>query len=209
MSDIEIENQTGADIIDATQNAVIEAVSNVSQIIEKTSEDAGGIDNRPSEMFYASAEFWVGAAFVLVVIVLGRPLFGAVKKLLNKRRDNIIAEIDEAANLQFSAQELLARYERQFLNTQKEINEIVQSTSKELEAYTDHQKKLLENDLMQAQKKARQKIDETIEKTRAEISKNIAEKTMKIVFQNLNQNFKDAQKSKMIDESIKNILDVL
>ena len=55
---------TGNDIIDATQNAVISAAENVSEIIEKTSENIHG--HGP---FYHNPEFWVGLAFILVVPV--------------------------------------------------------------------------------------------------------------------------------------------
>ena len=57
---------SGKEIIDAAQNAVMQAADDVSGIIENTAEQLHGHE----EIFYQSAEFWVGVAFVLVVLLL-------------------------------------------------------------------------------------------------------------------------------------------
>ena len=206
MSDIE--NTTGADIIDATQNAVVEAVTNVSQMIEKTSAESVFESGGTHEVFYASAEFWVGVAFVLVVIVLSKPVFRVLKSLLNRRRNRIIDEMNEAANLKLDAQNLLARYERLFLNTQNEIDALVADIQKEFQAYAASQKQLLENELKQNELKAEREVEAAIEKIRDEINLQIAQKTMDIVLKRL-KNIDSKQKSKLIDESIDNILNQL
>lgn len=68
----------GKEIIDATQNAVIEAAENVANIIDNTAAELDG----HHEVFYQSAEFWVAMAFVLVVAALARPIGRTVVALL-------------------------------------------------------------------------------------------------------------------------------
>lgn len=70
----------GKEIIDATQNAVIEAAENVANIIDNTAAEL----DRHHEVFYQSAEFWVAMAFVLVVAALARPIGRTVVALLKK-----------------------------------------------------------------------------------------------------------------------------
>lgn len=98
----------GKEIIDATQNAVIEAAENVANIIDNTAAELDG----HHEVFYQSAEFWVAMAFVLVVAALARPIGRTVIALLKKRIARIIARIREASALQEDAQKLLADYEK-------------------------------------------------------------------------------------------------
>ena len=50
----------GNDLIDATQNAIIDAAENVSEVFDKANPDvAHQITDVP---FYADVEFWVGMA---------------------------------------------------------------------------------------------------------------------------------------------------
>lgn len=102
---------SGKEIIDAAQNAVMQAVDDVSGIIENTAEQLHGHE----EIFYQSAEFWVGVAFVLVVLLLAGPIGRLVRSMLNKRIDNITKRIHDAAELRDEAQKLLADYEKNFL----------------------------------------------------------------------------------------------
>ena len=70
--------QTGNDLIDATQNAIIDAAENVSEVFEKNNPDISHqLENVP---FYADVEFWVGMAFVLAICVLAKPAFCFLKK---------------------------------------------------------------------------------------------------------------------------------
>ena len=66
-----LENNAGKELIEATQEVVIDAVNDVGNIIKTTTE---GIANTNHELFYQSPEFWVGMAFVTVVAVLYIPL---------------------------------------------------------------------------------------------------------------------------------------
>ena len=209
MSDTTFENETPSDIIDATQNAVIEAVSNVSEMIEKTSDESTFSTYHSSEIFYLSAEFWVGMAFVLVVVALIKPVSKALKALLIKRRDRIIAELDEAAALKSEAQMLLAKYERLFLNAKKEVDAIVSETSNNMIAFEKEQKQSLENELEQKKRQVQKQIDGEIEKTRSALNAQITNKTIAIVTQKLNENLTQKKKSKLIDASIQNILQKL
>lgn len=49
------ENIPNHEIIDATQNAVLNAAETVADVIETTAQEIGGHE----EVFYQSAEFWV------------------------------------------------------------------------------------------------------------------------------------------------------
>lgn len=209
MTDVTVEHAPTSDIIDATQNAVIEVVTNVSEMIEKTSADSTFSDTHHHEPFYLSAEFWVGMAFVLVVIFAFRPVLAFIKRGLINRRQRIISELEGAATLKSDAQVLLAKYERRFLNTQKEVEDIANRASEELARYLKTQKEMLESDLQKKQNEAQKHIDAEIAKTIGDLNTHITAKTIEILTHHLKDDLTDAQKSKLIDTSIKNILQKL
>ena len=102
------ENIPNHEIIDATQNAVLNAAETVADVIETTAQEIGGHE----EVFYQSAEFWVAMSFVLVVVGLARPIGKVLHSLLQKRGENIAERISSAATMKEDAQKLLAQYEK-------------------------------------------------------------------------------------------------
>ena len=201
----EFENST-TDILDATQNAVIDAVNSVSEMIEKTAAESTFESAPRAEPFYQSAEFWVGVAFVLVVVFLFKPVSKALKNLLNARRERIIKELEDAASLQDEAQKLLARYERQYLNTKSEVQQIINQTQSELSSYRQRKTDELESELFKKQKEADLIIEAAIDKTRSEMNDAISKKTIEIVITRLQKELTKKERSKLIDQSITNIL---
>jgi F-type H+-transporting ATPase subunit b len=80
------------------------------------------------------AEFWVAAAFVIFLGVLG--YFRVHTLLLNsidERRDRIKSELDEALRLKSEAQALLAQYQSKQQDAEREAQAIVASAKTEAE----------------------------------------------------------------------------
>lgn len=206
---LETQQTTKTDFIDATQNAVIDAVNSVSEIIEKTTAETLFEPQTKTDPFYTSAEFWVGAAFVLVVAVLAKPLLQTLTNLLIRRREKIKSQLYEAASLRDDAQKLLAQYERQFLNAQNEIDEIISKTKQELSDLSTQKTQSLEAELLKRQKEAENVIEAAIEKARNEMTSAISQKTIQLVKSHIEENLTKSQRSKLIDTSISNILKTL
>ena len=98
---------TGRELLDATQNAVINAVENVSEIIE-TKEEQKVVTKieqivEPKESFYLETEFWVAMAFFLLLIGLIWPISKVIKSLLKAKINDVTQRIDNAINLRDEA----------------------------------------------------------------------------------------------------------
>ena len=195
--------ETGAEILDATQNALIEAVTNVSELIAESSAP------QETEVFYQTAEFWVGMAFVLVVILLARPLYFAGKKFLLKHKKGVIDRIFEAQNLLYDAQKLLAKYARQLQTAPEEIEQISLSSAQELEAYKTEETANLEAEFSKRQKEAEGLINTATQKARSEIYALMSAQTTKVVEAYFAKNLTAKKKSEAINTSIKHILSAL
>ena len=188
---------SGKEIIDAAQNAVMQAADDVSGIIENTAEQLHGHE----EIFYQSAEFWVGVAFVLVVLLAG-PVGRLVRSMLNKRIDNITKRIHDAAELRDEAQKLLADYEKKFLNADKEAQAILNKSQKEIEYLKKENLAKLEEEMKIKEKEAEDRITASKEKAAREISDLTSELTIKTVKAAIVKNLDAKTQNKLIDDSI-------
>lgn len=189
---------SGKEIIDAAQNAVMQAADDVSGIIENTAEQLHGHE----EIFYQSAEFWVGVAFVLVVLLLAGPVGRLVRSMLNKRIDNITKRIHDAAELRDEAQKLLADYEKKFLNADKEAQAILNKSQKEIEYLKKENLANLEEEMKIKEKEAEDRITASKEKAAREISDLTSELTIKTVKAAIVKNLDAKTQNKLIDDSI-------
>jgi len=143
-----MENNTGKNIIDATQNAVIEAAENVSNIIAHSTEATG----HGHEVFYLSAEFWVAMAFALTILLLAKPIYKAVNGMITKRIEYISRRLANAAEIKDDAEKLLASYERKFRNIDKEVEAIIKKSQNEIDYIRKASLSKLEQDMAQKEK---------------------------------------------------------
>lgn len=188
----------GKEIIEATQNAVMEAAQNVSDMIGQTATEIEG----SHEAFYLEAEFWVAAAFVLVVVALAKPIGKALSLMLKKRIADIITRIDEASQLQMDAQKLLAEYQNKFNKAQDEANEILKKSQKEVEYFKTESLSKLEQDMKVKTSEADERLNSAKEKAAQEITSLTSELTIQAVRQTIFNKLGKSEKSKLIDNSI-------
>lgn len=198
----------GMELIDKTQNAVIEAVDSVSGLIAETAETTE-TPTHEHEIFYKSAEFWVGFAFILVVVALAKPISRLLKGMLTKRRDEISERINQAEKLHDDAQKLLAEYERKYVHAEEEADIVLQKANRQIENVRTEELKKLESELKQKQKDADGIISSVKAKTEAEINSKTAKQAIKTAYLYLKENISPEQHAKLIDESIKNITEKL
>ena len=87
------QNLPNREIIDATQDAVLNAAGSVANVLENTAHEISG----HGEAFYLSPEFWVGVSFVVAVVGLAKPVSKALYGMLKKRGESIAERIKDAA----------------------------------------------------------------------------------------------------------------
>ncbi len=191
---------TSKEIIDATQNAVIEAADSVANIIETTAHDIHG-----QEAFYEHPTFWVAVSFVLVILVLGKPVGNLVKTMLQKRVDGIIKRITDAANLKDDAQKLLVEYERKFINADAEADKILQKNKREIELLKKESLDKLKSDMAIKEKEAEGRLAAAQEEAMKEIANLSSELTIKAVKAAIAEKLDGKAQDELIDNSIKMI----
>lgn len=191
---------TGKELIEATQNAVIETADSIAGLIETTAHDIHG-----QEAFYEHPTFWVAVSFVLVILVLGRPVGKLIKKMLEKRIENIISRISEAANLKDDAQKLLVEYERKFVNAEIEAGKILQRSQKEIELLKKENLDKLKNDMAIKEKEAENRLMAARNEVMSEIAGLTSRLTVNAVREAVAAKLSDQKQDELIEQSIAKI----
>lgn len=189
------------EIIDTTQNAVIEAADSVAQVVESVEHQISGHGGA----FYENPEFWVAMAFVLVVLALSRPIARLLGELLNRRIEAIADRITEAQKLNEDAQKLLSEYEKKYLNAEKEARNILRRSEKEIELLKEERLKKLEADMEMRQKEAEQRIEATQEAAVKEIMALTSEAAVRALKEVLARDLTKKEQDRLIEASIAEI----
>lgn len=195
------ENVPNREIIDATQDAVLNAAGNVAAAIENTAHEISG----HGEIFYQSAEFWVAVSFVLVVVALARPVGKALYSMLKKRGENIAERIHSAAELKEEAQKLLAQYEKQYRLAQQEAKEILAKSEREVNILKNDSLSKMEYDMAVKEADAKARIATAQQDAVKEISAAAAERAVAAVRAALLKGLDDKAQDKLIDQSIEEL----
>lgn len=181
---------SGKEFIDMTQNAVVNATESLVSDVSLPAHHYA--------VFYENPVFWVAVSFVLVVVLLARPIGKMAKQLLQKRVDGIIKRIEDAANLKDDAQKLLVEYERKFVNADAEANAILQKSTKEIELLKKESLEKLKQDMAAKEKEA----EERLKASQSEVMNEIVTMTSDVTIAALKKVFSEKLNQKMQDELI-------
>ena len=197
----DILSETGEKLIDATQNVIMDAAENVSQVIETAAEKS--IIHEPSPVpFYTEIEFWVGLSFVLTILLLYKFAGKLFKNLLLGHSQKVVSEIEEAVKLRDDAQKLLAKYERQALNLNSEAEQIFNESQKNLQNLKNRKTADLKKKLRHKQQETALRISAATEKNRSEINAVISLRATELAHKAIEQYINNTEKSLLIDEAI-------
>jgi F-type H+-transporting ATPase subunit b len=162
-----------------------------------------------AEPFYATPEFWVLVAFVILIGGVFKPAFGAITAALDDRADRIQRQIDEATRLREEAQDLLANYQRKQADVEKEAEEMLARAREEAERLRERGVAELERALERRRQQAEDRISQAEAKAVDEVRRlavDIAiEATRTVLAERTTGDTADA----LIDDAIKELPDKL
>lgn len=191
------------DLIDATQNAIINAAENVSEVFDKPNPDlAHQISDVP---FYADVEFWVGMAFILSIVVLAKPAYKYLKEAMQKKVVSVKNQIDDAVKLRDDAQELLAQYERKFSTTEEEVAEIVKQAEKNIANQKKNDLAILKENTAVKEKEIKRRIATSTENALAEINQSVTHSAINLAKKAIETHINKVNKGLLIDNAIESL----
>ena len=137
---------------------------------------AHAADAAPGLAFYATPEFWVGIAFLIVVVGAFRPVARAITAGLDKRSVQIKNRLDDATKLREDAQAMLAEYQRKQRDSMKEAEDIIAHAKVEAQRLAEQAARDLEASL----KRREQQAVERIAQAEAQAMKEVRDRSVDI-----------------------------
>jgi F-type H+-transporting ATPase subunit b len=152
--------------------------------------------------FYQAPEFWVALAFVILVVVAGRPIARMMAVALDDRAETIRNRLDEAARLREEAQKMLAEAQRRQRDAQKEAEEIVLRAKDEAQRLQARAVEDLELSVKRRQQGAMDRIAQAEARAIAEVRATATEVALAATQALLAETVTGAQADAMVDKAI-------
>jgi F-type H+-transporting ATPase subunit b len=152
------------------------------------------------------AEFWVAAAFVILLGVFG--YFGVHRVLLSAldhRADRIRKELDDARLLKEDAQKLVAEYRARRDSAEREAQEIIANAKAEAERIAAEAKTKMEDIVARRTKSAENKIAQAEMQAVADVRAAAADAAAAAAADVLSKTVKGSVADTLLDKSIKDL----
>lgn len=149
--------------------------------------------------------FWVAVAFVIFVGLTFKPLGKAMGGGLDKRRDQIRQELEEAAQLREEAQRTLAEYKKMQNEAAREAEQLIEHTVVEAGRLRDQAEKDLEAALKRREQAAVEKIAQAEAKAIAEVRSRAVDIAIAATGKLLEEKLDPARADAFIDQSIEEL----
>ena len=108
--------------------------------------------------FLTEPEFWVALGFVVLVVLIAKPVGKSIGSGLDKRAASIKSTLDEARQLADEAQHLLAENQKKQREAAREVERLVERAREEAERIVTESRARLETALRRREQLAREKI---------------------------------------------------
>ena len=160
-------------------------------------------------MFYTDPSFVVGAAFVIVVAWLAKPIMRAVSASLDGRADKIRGKIEEARKLREEAQALLAEYQRKQRDALSEAEHIVAQAKEEATRMRAQAEKDLEHSIERRKAQALDRIAQSEAQAIASVRNTAVDVAVAAAEKLITDQMSDDRQGALVDSAIKDLADRL
>lgn len=156
-------------------------------------------------MFYTDPSFVVGAAFVIVVAWLAKPIMRSVSASLDARAEKIRAQIEEARKLREEAQALLADYQRKQRDALSEAENIVAQAKEEATRLRAQAETDLEQAIERRKSQALDRIAQSEAQAIASVRNTAVDVALAAAEKLITDQMSGDRQGALIDESIKDL----
>ena len=149
--------------------------------------------------------FWVAVAFVVFVVLVFKPIKGALIGGLDAKIAEIRREVEEAEKLREEAQSLLANYQRQQRQAIQDAEAIVARAKEEAERHRAEADEAMKDMVRRQEEQAREKIAQAETTAIQEVRSMSVELAMAAAEKLLADRLAGDEGSRLIDNSIEDI----
>ena len=149
--------------------------------------------------------FWVAVAFVVFVVLVFKPIKGALIGGLDAKIAEVRQEVEEAEKLREEAQSLLANYQRQQRQAIQDAETIVARAKEEAERHRAEADEAMKDMVRRQEEQAREKIAQAEAAAIQEVRSMSVELAMAAAEKLLADRLAGDEGSRLIDNSIEDI----
>ena len=157
------------------------------------------------DAFIHDPTFWVAVAFVVFVVLIFKPIKGALIGGLDAKIVEIRQEVEEAEKLREEAQSLLANYQRQQRQAIQDAEAIVTRAKEEAERYRFEADEAMKDMVRRQEEQSREKIIQAEAIAVQEIREMSVELAMAAAEKLLTDRLIDEEGSNLINQAIEDI----
>ena len=187
------------ELIDATQNVIIDAAENVKQVFDTTTVTPV---SAPLEPFYTEVEFWIGIAFILCVLLLLKPIIRIGGTFLRQRIQKVSDNLNEAVKLRDDAQVLLADYQRRCCHVDDEIASMIEQTQLHLQNLRNYETAQMKSRFKTKERDLTRHLEAQTLSAQQEISALAGRRSASLAQKAICNYLQNADKSQLIDKAI-------
>jgi F-type H+-transporting ATPase subunit b len=148
---------------------------------------------------------WTLVTFVIVLIVLRKFAFGPIQRLIDARRQAIVADLDAAQAAREEAQASLAEYRRQLAEARKEANKIVEDARRFGEERRAATVAELEAEKARLMQQTREEIQSETRQALNAIKQQVADLTLAATEKVVRAQLNEAEQRRLIDEALADV----
>ncbi len=155
--------------------------------------------------FFQSQVFWTIVSFAVLFGLLNKWVLPKITQILDKRRELVARELQDAAQIRAEAEAVRAVYQQQMDAVAEETTALFKATEKQLEKKREHELQVLEHELSEKRRIFLQDEKFMREQAIKEVQKRSAELVVKATEQLIQQKFGVSEAQKFVEEAIADI----
>ena len=152
----------------------------------------------------ANEVIWGALSFLVLLVLMNKFAFPAIKKAMDGRADKIRQTLDEADKANQEAQEVLSDYKKQVADTKNEASRIIEEARQAADKIRQDLRKQAETEAAEIKRRAQEDIaaqaSRTMADLRAQVSLLAIELAEKVVEQNLDRDTNQALIERYIEQ---------
>jgi len=152
--------------------------------------------------FLHNPETWIAVAFVLFIVLAGRPILRAINKMLDERGTKIRRDLEDARRLRSESEALLAEYKAKQQDAAREAGEIMKHAREEAELFRKEAAANLTAALARRERMALDKITQAEAQAVAEVRSQAVDLAVAAAQRILEQQMAGPKAASLIDQSI-------
>ncbi len=145
---------------------------------------------------------WGSIAFFVLLVLLAKFAFPAMKEALQKRSDTIQGDLQRAEEAKLEAEQVLAEYRQQLAEARQEAGKIIEEARKTADEMKKELHAKAQGEAAEIVEAAKRDLDAMVSQVKADLRRQMAEQSVDLAGRIIGKELDAAAQSDLIDEFV-------